>query len=571
MGLWNFDPIVELLSVWKIVHTKSQANKFKNPFLQNNTGHGIPLQTHRGGIFFVAIGFAWTFVRCSLSVSSCLSFFCFSASFTSSLPHSTCTVPNTSICCSMAMHHPLTPSMQTGIGHVCVDLWNGPLIGGMVVEPSQKLWRPSQSDHLFWPFLGLPLPKNPQKPAISKCVPENFVDRIIFISKFNDIEWTKEIQNSAFPNFEEDENYAKKTLSRTLDIPPPWRRKEMGWNLNYTPEECNASKNQSCVQEHQYFETGILRRKKKERYHTLQCGCFEHGTLFRTIYRNDKTSAGNDQKLADVVDGFLRTMNEGLDTTEVAQKKKTRIHVREGSTLSVSHELFRLCLQGGDDRFRFTDDRSPRNLAGNTSSHLGSSGNTAKPLISAFKSLAPNGIGRDNTNTSPKTTGEFTFRDALSSMYVTPQHLNELDYNSIALMMETDAFCPNTKCPNLPQCTLARSTGRQEKKWREEEINQRRERRWKLRTGSTEQRPMGTERTGRNQEDNWERTAVIPTGDTERTKIKKFGDSENCTGAQNQHQDQILTLGLGNRDCWKHSEWVEGNETIRNETIEKLR
>ena len=157
-------------------------------------------------------------------------------------------------------------------------------------------------------------------------------------------------------------------------------------------------------------------------------------------------------------------MNEGLDTTEVAQKtKKTRIHVREASTLSVSHELFRLCLQGGDDRLRFTDDRSPRNLAESTSSHLVSSGNTAKPLISAFKSLAPNGIGRDNTNTSPKTTGEFTFRDALSSMYVT-HHLNGLDYNSMALTMEANAFRPNTKCPNSPQCTLARSTGREEKK-----------------------------------------------------------------------------------------------------------
>ena len=126
-------------------------------------------------------------------------------------------------------------------------------------------------------------------------------------------------------------------------------------------------------------------------------------------------------------------MNEGLDTTEVAQKKKTRIHVREASTLSVSHELFRLRLQGGDDRLRFTDDRSPRNLAESTLSHLVSSGNTAKPQISAFKSLALNGIGRDNTDTSPKTTGEFTFRDALSSMYVTPQHLNGLDHSSMAL------------------------------------------------------------------------------------------------------------------------------------------
>ena len=49
MGLWNFDPIFELLSLWKIVYTTSQANKLKSLFLQNNTGYGIPLQAHRGG------------------------------------------------------------------------------------------------------------------------------------------------------------------------------------------------------------------------------------------------------------------------------------------------------------------------------------------------------------------------------------------------------------------------------------------------------------------------------------------------------------------------------------------
>ena len=34
-------------------------------------------------------------LECSLSVSSCLSFSCFSPSFTSCLPHSTCTLPST--------------------------------------------------------------------------------------------------------------------------------------------------------------------------------------------------------------------------------------------------------------------------------------------------------------------------------------------------------------------------------------------------------------------------------------------------------------------------------------------
>ena len=71
-GLWNFDPILERLSLWKIVYTTSQANKLKSLFLQKNTVYGIPLQTRRGGtrignelrrifslmrILFVAVGF----------------------------------------------------------------------------------------------------------------------------------------------------------------------------------------------------------------------------------------------------------------------------------------------------------------------------------------------------------------------------------------------------------------------------------------------------------------------------------------------------------------------------------
>ena len=56
MGLWNFDPIFELLSLSKIVYTASQANKLKSQFLQNNTGDGIPLQAHRGGTSLNGIG-----------------------------------------------------------------------------------------------------------------------------------------------------------------------------------------------------------------------------------------------------------------------------------------------------------------------------------------------------------------------------------------------------------------------------------------------------------------------------------------------------------------------------------
>ena len=56
MGLWDFDPIFELLSLSKIVDVASQANKSKSLFLQNNIGYGIPLQAHRGGTRLNGIG-----------------------------------------------------------------------------------------------------------------------------------------------------------------------------------------------------------------------------------------------------------------------------------------------------------------------------------------------------------------------------------------------------------------------------------------------------------------------------------------------------------------------------------
>ena len=77
MGLCDFDPIFELLSLSKTVSTASPANGLKSLFLQNNTGYGIPLQAHRGGtslngirselirlfkviFFFVTVGFVYS-------------------------------------------------------------------------------------------------------------------------------------------------------------------------------------------------------------------------------------------------------------------------------------------------------------------------------------------------------------------------------------------------------------------------------------------------------------------------------------------------------------------------------
>ena len=56
MGLWNFDPIFEPLSWWKIVYTTNQENKLKSLSIQINTDDGIPLQAHRGGTSLNGIG-----------------------------------------------------------------------------------------------------------------------------------------------------------------------------------------------------------------------------------------------------------------------------------------------------------------------------------------------------------------------------------------------------------------------------------------------------------------------------------------------------------------------------------
>ena len=132
VSLWNFDLIFELLSLWISFTPRVKRKKLKSPLLQNNRRDGIPLETHRGGtslngigielIRFVLNEFFWILDRyltrhfshapctCvfatswlsvsvhvevqlhaiherSLSVSSCLSFSCFSPSFTSSLHH----------------------------------------------------------------------------------------------------------------------------------------------------------------------------------------------------------------------------------------------------------------------------------------------------------------------------------------------------------------------------------------------------------------------------------------------------------------------------------------------------
>ena len=61
--------------------------------------------------------------------------------------------------------------------------------------------------------------------------PEEFTDRIIFMSMFNDIELTKRgnTEKCIF-EFRTRQELREEVLARTLVISRPWRREEMVWN-----------------------------------------------------------------------------------------------------------------------------------------------------------------------------------------------------------------------------------------------------------------------------------------------------------------------------------------------------
>ena len=75
-----------------------------------------------------------------------------------------------------------------------------------------------------------------QKDLHRNTEPENFEGRIILMSMFNDIEWTKRGNSENCILNSENQGVCEEILARTLDIPRPWRR--IGWygTLRYTPE-----------------------------------------------------------------------------------------------------------------------------------------------------------------------------------------------------------------------------------------------------------------------------------------------------------------------------------------------
>ena len=65
---------------------------------------------------------------------------------------------------------------------------------------------------------------------------EEFTDWIIFMSMFNDINWTRIGNDGICFSNPESQGICEKILARTLDVPRSCRGEEVAWNSSYTPE-----------------------------------------------------------------------------------------------------------------------------------------------------------------------------------------------------------------------------------------------------------------------------------------------------------------------------------------------
>ena len=65
--------------------------------------------------------------------------------------------------------------------------------------------------------------------------PEKSEDRIIFMSMFNDVDWTKRGHSERCFKFRTSQEVREEILARTLDIPRPWRCKEVVLNSQLCP------------------------------------------------------------------------------------------------------------------------------------------------------------------------------------------------------------------------------------------------------------------------------------------------------------------------------------------------
>ena len=116
---------------------------------------------------------------------------------------------------------------------------------------------------------------------------EKFTDRIIFMSMFNDIDWTRKGHDGiCVSNWEKVKGWAKRFSQGHWTFVGPGDEKKWYGTLLYTSEGKWDSTATQMVERfkdtrHPVFKSisalsrGIM-KKKHNRHHTLQCGCFKH-------------------------------------------------------------------------------------------------------------------------------------------------------------------------------------------------------------------------------------------------------------------------------------------------------
>ena len=91
------------------------------------------------------------------------------------------------------------------------------------------------------------------------CESEECTDQIIFMSIFNEIDWTKkETQGICIFEFRHSQGIREEILARTLDLSWSWRRKEVVWNSSLHIYSHSDGGSDSKVQVIQYSRVLVL-------------------------------------------------------------------------------------------------------------------------------------------------------------------------------------------------------------------------------------------------------------------------------------------------------------------------
>ena len=153
------------------------------------------------------------------------------------------------------------------------------------------------------------------------------------MSMLNDIEWTKRGNTEkCISNSEKSQELCVEILARTLDIPRPWRRKEMVWNsqlytwrkmgFHRTTDGGTIQRNwSSSSQEYQCFESWNSEKEAWQRYRTIQCGFIEHRTL--ALYKSlSKSPQSTEQSQAGVKSSVWGRLREPTSERFVAKENE---------------------------------------------------------------------------------------------------------------------------------------------------------------------------------------------------------------------------------------------------------